>query len=734
MVAYRLFGSANHPALFGGGLFRCDVQEASDSRASGDGRRRLNRLRRHLAEAHQMPSRSPKLGLLRAAGLRRRVDWSGRFVIIPRPDLWPDQCAVPAAALAVLLAARIADWLPSAAALPALAELQVQLCEASHSVLSPEYWLNRKFTSTPAVIEGVSERRYQELCAMHGVICAYLAMHADILVLLNRQPSLHKHSMLSFRPICGHPAEGWVLGIHPLVCKGFNADFDGDEMSVHAVLGADQTREALRLLPTQPEQLVTVADPSKPLWECKQDFALGAFLDPVNSGVTDVEREFRALAAAALRADPDAVILHVQGIMARYRSAVSRASQSGVSINAMELYALAQSARELSVTDPPLVTERDAYQLNANNGVAAREILGRLQSTAPNLHALFASSARGSVTQHGRQMFVSRGYLDPNELDDTGHLAQNRFERHYARSSLTQGLSADELFYSAFAGRSALVDKKLLTPKAGALTRMMMMAAWEWRIDGDDCGSPIDARSPLFCRQAETTGKRRVVCRACYGASTDAPTDNAPIGILAAQSIGERGTQLSMESYKGDGRRVRPEDVAHLLTRLTRLARTFQLAIDLKQRAAAVLEIMVKARHVSVPAGAMIEALRTALNNSATEPITEALVKDYALRWFVAALRSIDAYQTLAPWHIPLVARAVFENQPYGWLSQWVGGNSVYSREPRRAWRAHFAHEHAHSEPAKSWAAQLVTGQIPGPIIDETGAPTHHLTYGRATA
>lgn len=717
MLAHRLFANASHPGLLGGGLARIDATLPNeDYRPTEHAARRLRRLRRQLAQTYKMPTRSPKFGLLRAAGLRRRVDWSGRFVIIPRPDLHPDHCAVPAAALAVLLSTGIATWIGSVAAIEPLARLRGSVPDAPEHAFLPEFWQQRRFADIPAVVEATSERRYAEFMAVRAIIDLYLEIHPETMVILNRQPSLHKHSLLAFHPICADPGEGWVLGVHPLVCKGFNADFDGDEMTMHALFGARQLAQAVRLRPSHRDQVISAANPTLPLWECKQDFALGRYLVATTSGANSPNL-LAALASAANGADSTTFDNALSAVISDYRAAIAEVSRAAPSISATELFVLADATAN-GTAAASVQSEREAFAQSAALGEDAAVVLRQQAAQAPNLSALFESGARGSIQQHGRQMFVARAYLDPNELLEPA-LERNeieRVQRHFCQQSLTTGLDADALFFSAFAGRSALVDKKLLTPKAGSLTRKMVVAAWEWRIEGDDCGQSHVPRSAMTCQQATLGGHAKTLCRACLGAP-NGPADGAPVGILAAQSVGERGTQLSMESYKGEGRRVRPEDVARLIVRLDRMARTCREASNDAECATLVLENI--ADVAPSPTAATLGAAFQQRTVDSERAPSRADCVQFAMQWFVASMRDIDAYQSLAPWHLPVVARALFTAEPSAWLSALVAGGSVFSRRPRWAWSRLLAGDSEFAaESIDSWPSRLLRGHIEGSSDD----------------
>jgi hypothetical protein len=148
------------------------------------------------------------------------------------------------------------------------------------------------------------------------------------------------------------------------------------------------------------------------------------------------------------------------------------------------------------------------------------------------------SGARGK--KQARQIIGRRGLLAPGPIAFDATQAQFVLD-----ASLATGMSPDEAFWSAMNARSSMCDKKLGTGQAGSLTRQLVFALWPFTIVGDDCSANDEVRSPVTCRFIGGC------CAACYGTSAGGRTmhEGFPAGLLAAQSIGERGTQLSMQSF-----------------------------------------------------------------------------------------------------------------------------------------------------------------------------------------
>jgi len=224
-----------------------------------------------------------KSGLIRRKGLGRRVDMSGRLVIVPDPALAWDSCGVPTEIMIVLLGPTIAEhpevireYLTNHADAEHLinvifgfdSSLTPSTPEIELELLAPSFWEKGILPD--------KKRSAQYLELAYGIIEHYLAKHPETTVLLNRQPSLHRYSMMGFHPVPLHIREGMVLKINPLVCKGFGADFDGDEMTIHMPVSAEEQAEYDRMKPTRRWNLVSAAD-GFPMPNFDQDFVAGHF-------------------------------------------------------------------------------------------------------------------------------------------------------------------------------------------------------------------------------------------------------------------------------------------------------------------------------------------------------------------------------------------------------------------------------------------------------------------------
>ncbi len=537
-----------------------------------------------------------KHGLIWRSGLGRRVDRSARLVIVPDPELSWDQCGVPTQVLVELLGDRIAAWRDPERWTPAddVAELLAgalldhvaadRPAAARRLLLDPEFWERpdrlRLLLGDPA------------LEAARRVLLRWLAEHPGLRVLLNRQPSLHRTSVMALSPVPLPAGDGLVLKVHPLVCRGFGADFDGDEMNLHLPHGDRAQAELSRLDPTRPGNLLSVAD-GRPVAAFSQDFVLGHYLlglePPGSEGrrrlweALAVERCEDGRCAALLPDDApwdedrgEELLVHLcrahpdraaQATAAWMRLALQAATDRGTTIGFLELAPIrpapqalaAEHARVAARTEPP--DGGDNGPLDDLVRERLEQVVGRGPAEPGfGVAAMAVSGARGRTQV--RQLLAARGYLWPGV-----RTFRSKGEPFYFESSLLDGMDPDTAFAASYNTRSSMCDKKLLTARAGALTRKLVLACWPWVVVRGDCGIADEARGVATCGLAGEL----CVCEGCYYASADGglrrgpSAESWPAGLLAAQSFGERGTQLSMQAFH-TGERTHPvEEVAALL-------------------------------------------------------------------------------------------------------------------------------------------------------------------------
>lgn len=507
-------------------------------------------LARHLKE---------KTGLIRHDGLGRRVDRSARLVITPNPQLEWGKASIPTTVLSELMGDLLETWIAQRSA------------EDAEKYPLPDWrpgsWMRPE--ENPEAIEDARK-----------LLAAYFEAHPDFVVLLNRQPSLHRDSFQAFHPVPLPLSAGDVIQLCPLSCKGFAADFDGDEMVVHIPLGVEAQEEARRLLPSK--NLFSLAHGSdgaeNVLAHFDQDFVLGSYWlgvqdkvglrecliavlpDDCQQFVGDWDYPFKnkgadLLVHIAQRHSSDAA-----GIIGSWMKVAFRAcSLAGVSFGFYELREIAGAIKDQAqkLCENPGTDPNKALQTIATD--ALEQVLrdGKVNGPAtPGLHfaAMALSGARGK--KQVRQILAARGLLDPGATAFEPDPSRFVFPR-----SLVDGLNREQAFWAAMNSRSSMCDKKLGTGYAGGLTRSLVFALWPYRIVSEDCGSAEAERNPATCK--ETGG----FCAACYARLPDGrfPAVGFPAGLIAAQSVGERGTQLSMRSFHAGERAVDIHDVRSIL-------------------------------------------------------------------------------------------------------------------------------------------------------------------------
>ena len=497
--------------------------------SGGEGRREYRSI------AHLL---NGKTGLVRKALLGKRCDYSARAVIVPDPALEMDRVGVP-----------------------------------------EEIW-TRLYPESAAQNEEIDEGK---------------------MVILTRAPSLHKYSVQAFRPQKNTNGEQ-VFRINPAICSPFNADFDGDQLSFFVLHDREAIKEAEEKLLPQKNQ-ISVSN-GRLLTSMNLDIRLGIhflqaqlevwrqklgeiFDNSVPADFTDFTDRLRE----TFQKDPDHGRKQAEELL---RLAFRAATLSGCSFGMYDL-------RELLPAEE--VRQREAETFAKNGKIQEYEdALDRLLGIGPNagnsgtlrthtenpVAVIYFSGAKGDKRQM-RQLIASKGVL-------SYPLAQRNFPP--VTGNYCEGLHPLEYFLSVFQSRSAVMDKKLKTAPSGYLTRRMVMALYDVVIREADCGSkegfrveilknssPEDYRWLLgrtfinnngrgeriserrslegYCRQGATLTLRSPlgcssyqrgggICPACYGRDLQTgkePAAGLRVGIIAAQSIGERLTQLAMRSY-----------------------------------------------------------------------------------------------------------------------------------------------------------------------------------------
>ncbi|MEI6336956.1 MAG: DNA-directed RNA polymerase subunit beta' [Verrucomicrobiota bacterium] len=598
-----------------------------------------------------------KGGRFRQNLLGKRVDYSGRSVIVIGPELKLNQCGLPKKMALVLFEPFIIRRLKEQGHV--------------HTVRSAKKLIERQ---TPEVWDILDE-----VTKGHPV-------------LLNRAPTLHRLSIQAFEPLL---IEGEAIRIHPLVCTAYNADFDGDQMAVHVPLSVEAQMEA-RLLMLAPNNIFSPSS-GKPVTTPSQDIPLGCYYLTQTPRGEDARKDIRlplfaepsevemALEEHAVRThtrirfkNPDfgkntvygtkelkilettagRVIFNqiwpeelgfynkvcgkkqLSDVIWRCYKAVgqqktvetldrlkemgfSAATKAGISIGITDMMIPKEKAGQLEKAYKEIAEVQKQYRRGIiTDGERKNKVQDIWTHTGEELaNALFRtlehndgkremnpvfmmvdSGARGNRTQV-KQLAGMRGLM----AKPSGEIIERPII-----SNFREGLSVLEYFISTHGARKGLADTALKTADSGYLTRKLVDAAQDVIITKDDCGtingipvSPIyegdeevvslatrivgrttceTVKDPvtgkalvkaghiineetaaalekigleqLKIRSALTCESKRGICVKCYGLSlsTGLPIKHGEaVGIIAAQSIGEPGTQLTMRTFHVGG-------------------------------------------------------------------------------------------------------------------------------------------------------------------------------------
>ena len=610
-----------------------------------------------------------KQGRFRQNLLGKRVDYSGRSVIVVGPQLKLHQCGLPKQMALELFK-------------PFVMKRLVDLNHAQN-IKSAKRMVER---ARPVVWDVL-----EEVIAEHPV-------------LLNRAPTLHRLGIQAFEP---QLVEGKAIQIHPLVCTAFNADFDGDQMAVHLPLSVEAQAEA-RVLMLSANNILSPAS-GRPIVTPQQDLVIGGFyLTELRDGVKGEGRVFRQLYEIIRALDNQDIDLHAK---------IQVPSQSSVTdekyLSANKKYVTTTPGRLLfeerlpagfvtkfgHITEPlrkrefGVIVERLSdhfakseianalddikdlcYRYATQSGLtvsvddvktpkAKRAILDDYEKQAEKVENQYK---RGIITDGERRQQEVRIWTDAtadvqkameaefkalkfNPVDmmigsgARGNMTQMRqiagmrglvanprgdMIPRPIKSNFREGLETLEYFIATPGARKGLVDTALRTADSGYLTRRLHDVAQELIVREDDCGTTLGVwidnvqkdtantraylETKLFgrallndvtlgtgrviekntiigdadmdeLRDDATVNRIRVrsvltcdaevgVCALCYGRSLATGQSielGEAVGVIAAQSIGEPGTQLTMRTFHTGG--VAGKDIAGGLPRVVEL-------------------------------------------------------------------------------------------------------------------------------------------------------------------
>ena len=614
-----------------------------------------------------------KQGRFRQNLLGKRVDYSGRSVIVVGPTLKLHQCGLPKMMALELFKPFV---------MKRLIETQI-----APNIKSAKRMVERRKAFVWDVLE--------EVIREHPV-------------LLNRAPTLHRLGIQAFEPVL---VDGKAIQIHPLVCKAFNADFDGDQMAVHVPLSAEAQAEA-RILMLSTNNIFTPAT-GRPITEPAQDMVFGAYYltlpaeaevenPPVFRHIFEIENaladksiglrtliEIRPAVDSSLDARLEASGIAVTGASRRLRTTTGRvlfnealpfgfrfvdeligknatpigtiveeisgnfsrqevaesldaiknlgfkyATRSGLTISIDDVVTTSEKAAILNKYEEQaakvetnyrrgVIVDDERRQQEIEIWTNANKEVGDATDKAMNaafdnpIRMMVDSGARGN-SQQIRQIGAMKGLVS----NPRGEMIPRPI-----KSSFREGLSALEYFISTHGTRKGLGDTALRTADSGYLTRRLVDVAqelivkqldcetargmWIEHVEADTRGHRSHLETKLWGRvtaeDVETSNgilpkgtmlmtedverlrddpkvsRVRVrttltcdavqgVCATCYGLSlaTHQMVElGEAVGVIAAQSIGEPGTQLTMRTFHSGG--VTESDITHGLPRVVEL-------------------------------------------------------------------------------------------------------------------------------------------------------------------
>ncbi|HYD09844.1 MAG TPA: DNA-directed RNA polymerase subunit beta' [Acidimicrobiales bacterium] len=609
-----------------------------------------------------------KQGRFRQNLLGKRVDYSGRSVIVVGPTLKLHQCGLPK-----LMALELFK--------PFVMKRLVDL-ELAQNIKSAKRMVERRRPQVWDVLE--------EVIKEHPVM-------------LNRAPTLHRLGIQAFEPVL---VEGKAIQIHPLVCTAFNADFDGDQMAVHLPLSAEAQAEA-RVLMLSSNNILSPAS-GKPIITPTKDMVLGCYyLTLMNEEAKGAGRAFRHVWEVERAYDQGDIELHAP-IELRIDKLVDEAASNGhkayVKTTAGRVFfnkalpddfayvndvvgkkttTIGEIVQDLADHWPKAIVaeavdqiKNNAFRYATQSGVTfsiddvrtpqdKKTILDRYEKEAEKIETQFK---RGIITDGERRQkeveiwtsatseveqsmakVMGENVFNPIEMMVTsgarGNVLQIRqiagmrglvtnprgdFIPRPIKSNFREGLAMLEYFIATPGARKGLVDTALRTADSGYLTRRLVDVSQELIIRLIDCGTPrgiwiedirndergqryyletrlegrvlindvelgdgtvleagrmlssedvqaiaddpkidrVQARSVLTCDAEQG------VCGLCYGRSLATGGEielGEAVGVIAAQSIGEPGTQLTMRTFHTGGVASGTGDIAGGLPRVVEL-------------------------------------------------------------------------------------------------------------------------------------------------------------------
>jgi DNA-directed RNA polymerase subunit beta' len=588
-----------------------------------------------------------KQGRFRQNLLGKRVDYSGRSVIVVGPKLKINQCGLPKQMALELFKPFVISWLIRG--------------EHAHNIRSATRLIEAGDALVWDALDAVIEGKY---------------------VLLNRAPSLHRLSIQAFMPKL---VEGKAIQLHPLVANGFNADYDGDQMAVHLPLSDEAQREARELM-SATSNLLKPAD-GAPVLNIGQDVVLGNYYLTYEkpSAQTKEVKAYSSVYEAEMAYDDKKLQLQspirifakgeirettlgrvffneilpadyaydnnvqskkqlkkvlarifdtygaeetaktadrMKGLAFRFATvaAVSTGKDDYVHFEEISEFVAEGDAKTALISDQydeGLITDDERYNLTVGawrsvDNQVTDFLKGKLAGMDTSISVMVNSGARGDISNVKLASAMIGIQVD----------ATNREIELPIRSSFREGLSSLEAFIATRGARKGLIDTALKTADSGYLTRRLVDVSQDVFTVGDESGDDdgfaiyrseseqtmIDFSNRLFGRfSAEdiaghvkkgelitrnvanaieddksieavkimsvlSTKNLRGIPQKSYGIDMATGTlvaKSQPVGVIAAQSVGEPGTQLTLRTFHASG--VAGGDITQGLPRVEEL-------------------------------------------------------------------------------------------------------------------------------------------------------------------
>ncbi|WP_104686651.1 DNA-directed RNA polymerase subunit beta/beta' [Helicobacter felis] len=606
-----------------------------------------------------------KQGRFRQNLLGKRVDFSGRSVIVVGPNLQMDQCGLPKNMALELFKPHL------------LSKLE-----------------EKGFATTLKQAKRMIEQKTNEVWeCLEEIVDGYP-------VLLNRAPTLHKQSIQAFHPKL---IDGKAIQLHPLVCSAFNADFDGDQMAVHVPLSQEAITECKVLMLSSMNILLPAS--GKAVAVPSQDMVLGIYyLSLEKKDVLGGHKIFSGVAEVLVAIDAKELDLHAKvrvlqdrhilettagrlviksilpefvpphlwnkvmkkkdigalvdfvykeggiGKTAQFLDNLKMlgfryATQAGISISIEDIITphnkahLIENAKEQvkaiqGQSEGGHLSEQERYnkiidiwtEVNDVMGKEMMEAIAKDKQGFNSIYMMADSGARGSATQI-RQLSAMRGLMTKPD----GSIIETPII-----SNFKEGLNVLEYFNSTHGARKGLADTALKTATAGYLTRKLIDVAQNVKVVQEDCGThegieitditvgseliePLEERifgrvlvediiDPLTneillntdtlideekakkiveagiksvtIRTPITCKAHKGVCAKCYGLNLGEGKMVKPgeaVGVVAAQSIGEPGTQLTLRTFHVGGTASRSQEEREIVANNEGFVRFFNV-------------------------------------------------------------------------------------------------------------------------------------------------------------